>query len=422
MTMKTRALALSFFAAFTLEVTAAESPILTWVPGSTVKVEQLIGDCDYTELAKTGQCTPTASRTTTRAKVVGTDLGASFESQGKLIFLFGDTTGPAENYFASDTIATSTSTEPNDVVLDFLTNNDGSPYFVRIPGVRMGAAEVPNAGIRLDNATYVVCNSGTDRDLPDPNSNNYSVVTRFDETARRFTLLRTLSSRPNGRFIFTSLYRFGSDVLIFGAGVYRGSDVYLSIVPAASFESGVGTRYFTGLVNGQPQWSSSEADSVPVIVDNPLGGPAWPNNTPKIGNPSVTFSNDLGLWLMTYDSAHNASVAGVWFAYASQPWGPWSEPQLIFNPRRDGAMGTFIHDPRIVPNDGLNGPTIGDNDPYTTLGGAYAPYMVERFTRVSRNTLSIYYLISTWNPYTIVLMRSDLTIRTPLSRRRTVRH
>src|SRR5829696_8607303 len=82
---------------------------LTWIPDSTIRVEQMIGDCDYAALAKSGQCTPTTSRTATRAKVLGTDIGASFESQGNLIFLFGDTTSSGtEEYFASDTMASST--------------------------------------------------------------------------------------------------------------------------------------------------------------------------------------------------------------------------------------------------------------------------------------------------------------------------
>lgn len=403
------AIALSFAA----EATAA-GVTLRWVPGSTVKVEQMIGDCDYTALAKSGQCTPTASRTLTRAKVIGTDLGASFESQGKLIFLFGDTTGPTE-YFASDTMASTTSTQPGaGLVLDFFTNTDGTPYFIRIPGVRMGAAEVPHAGIRLDNATYVAINSGVDINLPDPNANAYSVLTRFDESARRFTNLRTLSSRPNGRFITTSLYRSGSDVVIFGLSAYRASDVYLSIVPASTFESGAGTRYFSGLVNGQPTWSSSETDAVPLFVD--------PESTKTIGNVSVMFSQQLGLWLMTYDGGKTPDTAGGYFSYAPAPWGPWSDPQLIFNARRDGALGTYIHDPTIVPSDGLTGPVIGPNDPNTTRGAFYAPYMIERFTRVNGKTLSIYYTGSTWNPYTIVLLRSDFTIGTASPRRRTARH
>lgn len=405
---------------------AADNLKLTWIPGSTVRVEQVVGDCDYAAQAKTGECTPTTSRTGTRSKVLGTDLGASFESQGKLIFLFGDTIGPTTDYFASDTMASSVSTDPaGGLFVDFFTKSDGTPLFIRIPGARMGAAEVPHAGIRLGNTTYVACNTGTDINLPDPNVNAYSILTRFDEIERRFTLLRTISSMPNGRFVTTSLQAFGTDVLMFGLGKYRASDVYLAIVPAATFETGQGTRYFTGLVNGQPTWSSSESAAVPVVVDNPLRGPGWPNNTPTIGNVSVTYSPDLDRWLMTYDGgAVSQSTAGVYFAHAAEPWGPWSEPQLIFNARRDGAMGTFIHDPSVLPNppgDGLNGPTIGFNDPYTTRGAIYAPYTIERFTRVTGNKLSIYYLVSTWNPYTVVEMRSDFTIGRG-SKRRSARH
>jgi hypothetical protein len=401
---------------------AADATTLTWIPGSTTKVEQMIGDCDYTAQARTGQCALTTSQTAMRARVLGTDIGASFESEGRVIFLFGDTISPSpsENYLASDTMASSVSTDPSrGLFLDFFTNNDGSPYFVRIPGVRMGAGEVPHAGIRLNGSTYIVVNTGTDINLPDRHINEYSVLTRFDETNRRFTVLRTISSRPNGRFVTTALRQSGNDVYIFGLGVYRGSDVYLSVVGAADFESGRGTRYFTGLVNGQPTWSTSEGDAVPVVLDNPLN---VPNATPGVGNVSVIYSNELRLWLMTYDSVRSEPEArGFYFSYASEPWGPWQRPQLIFNATRDGAAGTFIHDPRITPGDRLTGPTIGPNDPVTTPGGPYAPYMIERFTRVSGPTLSIYYTLSTWNPYTIVMMRSDFQISEGSSRRRPVR-
>jgi len=386
----------------------------------------MIGDCDYSAQATTGQCKPTTSRTSTRGKVLGTDLGASFESQGKVIFLFGDSIGPTEDYFAADTIATSTSTDPaSGLFLDFLTNSDGTPYFAKVPGVRLGASEVPNAGIRLTNGTFVICNSGMDRNLPQPDANAYSVLTRFDETSRRFTLLRTISSMPNGRFIITSLHASGNDVLMYGLGAYRASDVYLAMIPATTFDTGAGTRYFAGLVNGEPTWATSESNAAPVLVDNPLKGPAWPNDTPTIGNVSVVYAPDLALWLMTYDGGRQSqATAGVYFSYAEQPWGPWRAPQLIFNPRRDGALGKFIHDPSITPNppgDGLNGPTIGANNPYTTPGASYAPYLIERFTKVAGTTLSIYYTISTWNPYTIVEMRSDFAISTG-SRRHAVRH
>jgi len=39
--------------------------------------------------------------------------------------------------------------------------------------------------------------------------------------------------------------------------------------------------------------------------------------------------------------------------------------------------------------------------------------IVEQFTRVAGNTLRIYWLVSTWNPYTVVKMRSAFTIARP---------
>jgi hypothetical protein len=52
----------------------------------------------------------------------------------------------------------------------------------------------------------------------------------------------------------------------------------------------------------------------------------------------------------------------------------------------------------------------GANDPETQRGGAFSPSLIERFIRVRNETLSIYYTLSTWNPYTVVKMRSDFRI------------
>jgi hypothetical protein len=85
-------------------------------------------------------------------------------------------------------------------------------------------------------------------------------------------------------------------------------------------------------------------------------------------------------------------------------------PQLIFNKYRDGGAGVFIHDPGLTKSDGLDGPVIGNNDPTNTPGGDFAPIMIERFTRITTNTLFIYYTLSTWNPYAVVKMRSAFRI------------
>jgi hypothetical protein len=164
-------------------------------------------------------------------------------------------------------------------------------------------------------------------------------------------------------------------------------------------------------VNGQPTWTDQESGAVPVVVDNPLHHS--PPDAPTIGNVSVVFSPDLAMWLMTYDGGRQTPATnGVYFSYASNPWGPWSQPQLIFNATRDHGLTYFIHDPSAVPDDLLHGPTINQvaNPPATTRGGVYAPFLIERFVGVQGDTLKLDYTMSTWNPYTVVRMRSAFGI------------
>ena len=311
----------------------ATGPVIGYMPGSTVKLEQLIGDRDL-ELHQ-----PTLSQTVTRYGIQGTDLGYSFEHEGRAYFLFGDTLGTLDK--ALDTIATTDATDPDKGVrLDFLTA--GSNYLtVQPPGISMGAFEVPVSGISLGGQMYVVVTTdhSTDR------STDRSVLTKFTPPST-FQPLRTISQLPAGRFIKMSMHLEpgpesiagmppgGPYAIIWGTGVYRKSDAYLSIVPEARFENGKGTLYFAGLgATGAPTWSEKESDAVPIVKNGTLG------------DLSVTWCKDLGLWLMTYD--RRAPTDGIAFSYSRTPWGPWSEPQVIFNDVRDGALGKFIHDPAL---------------------------------------------------------------------------
>lgn len=398
-------------------VTAGVAGItLTWNSGSSVKLEQVIGDKDWAAAAR-GTTLATASQTWTRYGVYGTDIGTSFEDNGKVVFLFGDTRhqDPNVNLGAVDPIGYSTTTDGDaPLQLNFFTKTNGQTLWVTPPGINMAGNNVPNAGILLNDGVYFVVNTGADHTLTDINQNAYSVLVRFDETAKTFTTGRTISTVTNGHFVYTGLHASGANVYMFGTGKYRASDIYLSETPSNGFWTGTGTRYFAGRVNGQPTWTMSEAAAVPIIQDNPLNGPAWPNDKPTIGNLNVAYSSDLGLWLMTFDGGgQSPATVGVYFTYAKDVWGPWATPQLIFQGLRDKGLGVFIHNPSLSPSDGLNGPTIGAHDPATTPGAAYAPSIIERFTRVSGNTLKIYYLISTWNPYTVVKMRSEFTIGKP---------
>ncbi|HVN15804.1 MAG TPA: DUF4185 domain-containing protein, partial [Anaerolineales bacterium] len=326
----------------TLTSTAtASGTTLTYIPGSTVKLEQLLDDFDK-ELQQ-----PTLSQTDSRYGIEGTDLGYAFESNGLVYFLFGDTVGKLDKAF--DTIATTDAADPEQGVrLDFLTN--GSNYLtIQPPGIKMGADETPVSGIDLNGNTYIVVST----DHSDDRSTDRSALTKFTAPAT-FQPLRTISQRPTGKFIKMSIHAEPTAIpglptnepylLIWGTGAYRQSEAYFSIVPAANFESGQGTLYFSGLgSDDMPTWSQSEADAIALTQNGTLG------------DLSVTWCKDLGLWLMTYDSRPPAT-RGILFSYSATPWGPWSKPQVLFDATRDGAFGKFIHDPNLVPDDGLAGP------------------------------------------------------------------
>jgi hypothetical protein len=331
---------------------------------------------------------------------MGTDLGYSFEHMGKAIFLFGDSLGRS----GGDVMGYTTATDPEKGVrLDFVTDDRGNYLPVKPPGVSMGGYEVPVSGISLDGRMYVVVKSNHSDDPNTPSDT--SILTFFDEKRKTFRVLREISHLPAGRVIKMSMHTEpapianlpagGPYILIWSSGVYRESAAYLSIVPRAQFETGVGTKYFAGLdSSSRPIWSDSEADAKPVVQHN------------GIGDLSVTWAAGPNMWLMTYDQPRQ-----VMFRYSATPWGPWSSEQVIFDMTRDGGTG-FAH--QVTRQDGLSGPVIsedGINNPDGVAGASYAPYVIERFTRVDGDQMSIYYVLSTWNPYFVVLMKSVFALQ-----------
>ena len=170
-----------------LDPSAASGPVLTFVPNSSVKLQQVIGDCDWPEWDATidqssPTCIRTVSQTVTRADVLGNGLGTSFEHDGELIVMFGDTIGATigggqgpryyptwisfPNTFlwqAGDPIARSTTQRAQDgLLLDFFMDGnhgllvqpppqpDGNP-------VDMLGDNTPFAGISLDGQIYIIC-------------------------------------------------------------------------------------------------------------------------------------------------------------------------------------------------------------------------------------------------------------------------
>ena len=89
-----------------LDLALAQSPALTYIPNSSVKLYQVNGDCDWVEWDatinnKTPTCNKTSSQTLTKADVMGDDVPVVFEnptaSGSEMIVTFGDTIGAMGN-------------------------------------------------------------------------------------------------------------------------------------------------------------------------------------------------------------------------------------------------------------------------------------------------------------------------------------
>lgn len=187
----------------------------------------------------------------------------------------------------------------------------------------------------------------------------------------------------------------GDGLLIWAAGPYRDSDPYLAYVPLVSeqtLETKSSLFYFYGIdaFSGTPRWSWQESEAEPVFR----------STHPCIGESSVTWEPNLGQWLMLYNCS---DPAGIVARRANNPWGPWSDPTVVFQHDADGGLCTFMH-----PGP-LGGCGTHLNDPATPVqgrpGGEYAPYVLPFLTRPNASSVSVFYLMSTWNPYQVVLMK-----------------
>lgn len=374
---------------------------LKLIPGSTKKVEQLVADVDRA----TKQ--PTLSRTEERFGIIGTDLGASFEHEGKLYFLFGDTIDRAGT---GDAIATTDARSGDEGVrIDFVAGPGERWLKLTPPGVSMGTNEVPLAGVSVGGKIYMMVR--TNRQAGRSQGADIAKLVRVDLDARRFEVLRDVSRLPQGRFIQVSLHHAtkpirglpgeGPSVLMWGTGAYRKSNAYLAVTPAASFTSGQGTRYFAGLdAAGEPAWTTDESRAAPLF------------DQPTMGDLSVSFVPQVGLWVMLYDAwpgRPDRPDAGIQLRTAPTPWGPWSPAEPVLRPM-EAVRAKLIH--MANSDDGLEWPMkkFDGRSRNPEQGAIYAPYVIERFTRVEGDRLTLYYTLSTWNPYVVLLMRSEFSI------------
>ncbi|WKB55801.1 DUF4185 domain-containing protein [Eleftheria terrae] len=378
---------------------------------------------------------PGSSSDSAAAGILGTDLGIVLDhdsGDGGLYLFLGDTH------------------IDEDVVDDFPENGDAIAFLARVPqggppflryvhdiddgeprprvfgihNVRQQEFEVPTGAFSHAGKMYVFASTDHFTDEPktaglgkDPHFMGRSVLASSADVRTLFQVvpghgdISNASRDAQGEFKFINIAAAkidndrwlpnlpanaepgGQGLILMGSGRYRESQPVLAYVPLPpgkdpAFDS---WRYLAGRGHrvpgagpcGVPFWVQDQARAVPLWDDSAhaLG------NKGVVGELSLAYVEALGLWIALY--------GGVVARTAEQPWGPWSEPVPLFDRARD--------------HDGLDeGARFIHPD-----GGTYGPYIIPRFTEYDPLTrrVVVYYVMSTWNPYQIVLMRSELAPR-----------
>jgi|GEM_PF-623353 len=369
----------------------------------TRKVSQLTGDIDR----ETGQ--KTLNETGSRFGIYGTDLGVSFLHDGKLYFLFGDTNRtkgkpglpatamPGEDFNEAitdyDSIAYTTSDHAYEGI-KLLFNSD----FPHLDYVDQMTGEHPIEGISIGEYMYVFFT--TDLFPESFLSPARSILARSNDGGIHFG--KPLYTLSTDKFIHVSAQvidnhvlqglpeKAGEGLLIWGTGEHRKSDIYLAYISLAEINNRSSLRFFSGIADGeeedhlQPIWTSDESMAKPLF---PTGCAA---------EISVRWNYYLEKWIMLYN-CELCNTRGVIIRLADTPWGPWSEPKIIFDP--EDGYGKFIHEPG---KDNLNDPT---RDGLEDKGHEYGPYQMAPYsTGIKGRYTKIYFTMSTWNPYQVMQM------------------
>jgi hypothetical protein len=294
------------------------------------------------------------------------------------------------------------------------------------------------------------------------NKGGIAILTYFDEddaspTFNRFVYIRTVSSgvnspTPGPHFVQQVLRRAtdssGNDwIYMFGTGTSGGHDYFLARTPTASFgTTNDQTEYLTAVSGGNPCFSPASDEATTALFGLLNQAVERSPGFQKLGVRGCSVAQFRLGWLMIHEA--EAEQGQLLFRRAENPWGPWSPPQPIYNTTAGldpsfggngaGSGAGIMHlspPPQGQPDDGLDGPNThnvpvtaqsGQQESYLAYdsGRPYYPRIIESWTRYTPpqpgsggfpsrpGSLSIYFTISTWEPYYMQLMRADFTVGT----------
>jgi hypothetical protein len=196
-------------------------------------------------------------------------------------------------------------------------------------------------------------------------------------------------------------------------------------------------KYFTGLDGGGvPQFSTNQTLAVP-LQQGGLEDPTGEVND-IVGFMSVSWVGaPVNKWVMLYGGDQPPKGLNYWLGpnwelavrhpqgaiqarFASHPWGPWSAPEVVLtggDPEASppggqyGSGGVLFH-PSCTTDCAPGEPSLASHGDPDLLkdeyGRLYSPNIVDAWTTARTGGSDIYWTVSTWNPYQVVLMKTRI--------------
>ncbi len=359
------------------------------------------------------------------ANVYGTDLGIMWFNgdNGLTQLAFGDTFS-APNMtgdWRSNVLLLSDDTD----LTDGLSLINTGPAFQFIPAARnqvffIGSevTNIPTSAVYANGENYVNYMSVKSWDSPGRWTTNYSAISQYDEASDKWVLQKN-TVRSAGWFRSSKIYNAGDQnfqqmayvlepeskvaagetryVYAFGTPAGRQGSAFLSRVPETAVTNLSQYEYWDG-----EAWVNRQAKAAPVIGDSTrsTGIFGWAKdiaNNPKffggwfagftgaktggnVSEMSVQYNEYLDKYVVLYGNGANNVILRT----ADSPEGPWSDPvTLATSVKYPGLYAPMIH-----PLSGTGELTDSNGDP---------------------DVNNLYWNMSIWSNYNVVLMQTDLT-------------
>ena len=258
------------------------------------------------------------SRTDERWNIAGADLGFSFEGDGNIYMVFGDTWGRSGTEGPDWRSNTMVVVEPDGthgfVVTDAISDENGDAIEL-LPSLKQAKQEytvIPTAGLVIDDRMYLHYLSVNDWDRhwwgykePIPNG---SGLAYSDDQGQTWTKAETATWPGDSPFAQAAMVQRGDFVYVFGTPAGRFGAAQLFRVESDHLLEPEEYQYWTG-----DGWSSDASLAAEVV-------PA------PVGELSVRWSSYHQRWLMMYtNEITHASVLRT----AEQLTGPWSPEEVV---------------------------------------------------------------------------------------------